>query len=73
MFGFNKKLQKEPYDRNKEKPVIHASICTGEKVVGFKDINTGKFHEVMVIRNNNDLQFFMQKYGVMESEITKEY
>ncbi|MFG6393899.1 MAG: aspartate dehydrogenase [Lachnospiraceae bacterium] len=73
MFGFNKKLQKEPYDRNKEKPVIHASICTGEKVAGFKDINTGKFHEVMVIRNNNDLQFFMQKYGVMESEITKEY
>lgn len=73
MFGFNKKLQKEPYDRNKEKPVIHASICTGEKVAGFKDIQTGKFHEVMVIRNDSDLQFFMQKYGVMEGEISKEY
>lgn len=73
MFGFNKKLQKEPYDRNKEKPVIHASICTGEKVAGFKDLQTGKFHEVMVIRNNSDLQFFMQKYNVLESEIVKEY
>lgn len=41
MFGFNKKLQKEPYDRSKEKPVIHASICTGEKVAGFKDLKTG--------------------------------
>lgn len=73
MFGFNKKLQKEPYDRSKEKPVIHASICTGEKVAGFKDLQTGKFHEVMVIRNNSDLQFFMQKYNVAESEIVKEY
>ena len=73
MFGFNKKLQKEPYDRNSMKPVIHASICTGEKVAGFKDLQTGKFHEVMVIRNDSDLQFFMQKYDVMADEIVKEY
>lgn len=73
MFGFNKKMQKEPYDRNKEKPVIHASICTGEKVAGFKDLQTGRFHEVMVIRNDSDLQFFMQKYNVAEGEIAKEY
>jgi len=73
VFGFNKKLQKEPYDRNSKKPVIHASICTGEKVAGFKDIQTGKFHEVMVIRNDSDLKFFMQKYEVMADEIVKEY
>lgn len=73
MFGFNKKIKKEPYDRNSQKPVIHASICTGEKVAGFKDIQTGKFHEVMVIRNDSDLQFFMRKYDVMEDEIVKEY
>ncbi len=73
MFGFKKKFQKESYDKNTQKPVIHASICTGEKVAGFKDIQTGKFHEVMVIRDNSDLQFFLQKYGVTESEIVKEY
>lgn len=73
MFGFKKKFQKEPYDRSTQKPVIHASICTGEKVAGFKDIQTGKFHEVMVIRDNSDLQFFLQKYSVTESEIVKEY
>ena len=73
MFGFNKKLQKEPNDRNSKKPGIHASICTGEKVAGFKDLQTGKFHEVMVIRNDSDLQFFMQKYDVMADEIVKEY
>ena len=73
MFWFKKKFQKEPYDKNTQKPVIHASICTGEKVAGFKDIQTGKFHEVMVIRDNSDLQFFLQKYGVTESEIVKEY
>ena len=73
MFGFNKKLQKEPYDRNSKKPVSQARICTGEKVAGFKDLQTGKFHEVMVIRNDSDLQFFMQKYDVMADEIVKEY
>lgn len=73
MFRFKKKFQKEPYDKCTQRPVIHASICTGEKVAGFKDIQTGKFHEVMVIRDNSDLQFFLQKYGVTENEIVKEY
>lgn len=43
---FHKKMQKEPYDRKVQKPVIKSSICTGEKVAGFKDIQTGKFTEV---------------------------
>jgi len=73
MFGFRKKFETEPYDKSSQKPVIHASICTGEKVAGFKDIQTGKFHEVMVIRDSSDLQMFMRKYMVSESDIVKEY
>lgn len=71
MFG-KKKPKKESYDRTREKPVIHVSICTGEKVAGFKEIQTGKFSERMLIRNQRDLDEFRERYQI-EEEITKEY
>ena len=43
---FKKKTVKKPYDREHMKPVIRASICTGEEVAGFKDIRTGKIEEI---------------------------
>lgn len=73
MFGFGKKQRIEPYDKSSQKPVIRASICTGEKVAGFKEIQTGKFHDIMVIRNDSDLQAFMKKYDVAYEDIVKEY
>ena len=32
---FRKKQETRTYDRETQEPVIHASICTGEKVAGF--------------------------------------
>ncbi len=64
-------LEKREYDRINEKPVLKCSICNGEQVAGFKDIRTGKFHEVMFIRNGKDLKDFKETYGV--SEVAKEY
>lgn len=37
-----KENHEKTYDREHMKPVIRASICTGEEVAGFKDIRTGK-------------------------------
>ena len=34
--------------------VIHSSICTGEKVAGFKNKSDGHFTEVMLIRSPAD-------------------
>ena len=45
---FKKKIVKKTYDREHMKPVIRASICTGEEVAGFKDIRTGKIEEIML-------------------------
>ncbi len=39
---FKKKIVKKTYDREQMKPVIRASICTGEEVAGFKDIPNWK-------------------------------
>nr|WP_253288927.1 aspartate dehydrogenase [Eubacterium sp. MSJ-13] len=54
------------------KPVIKASICNGEQVAGFKDMNTGKIEEIMLIKTPEDLESFKVMYGISE-EITKEY
>ena len=59
------------YDPEKERPIIRASICTGERVAGFKDRKTGVFHDVMLIRNQQDLDEFMETYGL--EDIDTEY
>ena len=69
---FRKKAKQLTYDSINKKPIIKASICNGEQVAGFKDIHSGKFEEVMLIRGSDDLELFKQQYGIIE-EITKEY
>lgn len=59
------------FDRENQIPVLHCSICNGEQVAGFKDKRTGKFEEVMLIRNEDELDAFLQRFGI--TDITKEY
>ena len=69
---FKKKKTQQSYDKENKKPVIKASICNGEQVAGFKDIHTGKIEEVMLIKNQADLDAFKKMYGI-NGEIEKEY
>ena len=66
-----KSVSERSYDPENQRPVLRCSICNGEQVAGFKDIHTGKFEEVMFIRDDRELKEFMDRYGV--SEVTKEY
>lgn len=68
---FRKKTQTLEYDRENKKPILRCSICTGEQVAGFKDIHTGKFEDIMLIRGQKDLEIFMKRYGITKME--KEY
>lgn len=71
---FHKKKEKKlpiTYNPDIQKAVIHCSICTGEQVAGFKDLNTGKFTEVCLIKKDADLRDFMKTYGI--DTVTKEY
>ena len=63
---FKKKTIKKNYDKENQCPVIKASICNGEQVAGFRDIHTGAFEEVMLIRSHDDLNKFMSMYGIKE-------
>ena len=60
------------YDKENMIPIIHASICTGEQVAGFKDKRTNKFIEIMLITSNRDLEEFKKTYGITDT-IKKEY
>ena len=72
LFFKKKQSIKGSYDRENKKPVIRASICTGEQVAGFRDLNTGAFEEVMLIRDTADLLVFKERYGI-EGDIEKFY
>lgn len=69
---FKKKREIKTYDRENLRPVIKSSICNGEQVAGFRDIHTGAFEEVMLIRGDDDLAEFMRMYGI-EGKIEKIY
>lgn len=73
MFGRRKSRQITPYDRAKKVPVIRSSICTGEQTAGFKDLASGKFQEVMLIRNEADLKEFLAQYQIDPEELRREW
>lgn len=71
MLKKKKQVEIEQYDREKYRAVLRCSICNGEQVVGFKNIHTGEFHEIMLVRNASELEEFQEKYDV--AVVTKEY
>ena len=63
------RIKKEPtdtvrYDPDTQYAVIMSSICTGEKVAGFKNKNDGHFTDVMLIQGPADEKRFMEMYGL---------
>ena len=69
--NLNLNLNKLDYDKNRQKPVIHSSICTGEQVAGFRNPD-GHIEEVMLLRTPEDLEQFRKRYGIT-GEIEKIY
>lgn len=73
MFGRKKRRSAISYDTTGKVPVIRSSICTGEQVAGFKDPVSGKFQELMLIRDSDDLMEFLSSYQVDEKDIQREW
>jgi hypothetical protein len=62
----------ESYDPGQVYPAVRASICTGEKVAGFRSKTDGHFIEVMLIRSKKDEEEFKQRYHI-EEDLKVEY
>ena len=69
---FKKHVKTKTYDKDNLKPVIKASICNGEQIAGFKNMSTGLFEEVMLIKTPADLKKFKEMYGITD-DIDKVY
>ena len=65
LFGLKKaKEVAVQLDSETQYAVIRSSICTGEKVAGFKNKTNGHFTEVMLIRSAADEKKFKETYRV---------
>ena len=72
MFGRKRpKAKQQIFDAEHYRPVLRCSICNGEQVAGFKNLETGKFEEVALIGGERELAEFMEQYGL--EHIDKEY
>ncbi len=54
----------ETYDKERLYPAIRSSICTGEKVAGFKNRETGSFTEITLVTSDKDIEDFKSRYGI---------
>ena len=73
MFFRKKNRPTAVYDKSGKIPVIRSSICTGEQTAGFKDETSGRFEEVMLIRNRGDFEEFLREYQLEETEVREEW
>jgi hypothetical protein len=71
LFGRKSREPEIKFDPDRQYAMIRSSICTGEKVAGFKDKEDGRFTEIMLIRSHEDELYFKELYGI--EEIKTEY
>ena len=64
MFFRKKTIETIKYDETIRRPAIRSSICTGERVAGFENLETGKFEEIQLLQNERDLEQFKKRYGI---------
>ena len=62
-----------PFAPEDFEPVIRASICTGEKVACMREKASGKLHELMLIRTEDDKAEFCRRYGLKPEQIKTVY
>ncbi|MBQ1899982.1 MAG: hypothetical protein II153_03660 [Erysipelotrichaceae bacterium] len=64
MFFRKKTIETIKYDETIRRPAIRSSICTGERVAGFENLETGKFEEIQLLQSERDLEQFKKRYGI---------
>lgn len=64
LFRKKSKPERLQYDPEVRRPALRCSICTGERVAGFKNLQTGKFEDHELIRTEEELEAFKQACGV---------
>ncbi len=61
-------MEYKEYDLSIWKPFLKCSICNGEQVAGFRNTQTGEAEEIAFIQNQDELQEFLNTYGLDDIE-----
>ena len=70
MAWFRKKQPETiPYDHENQVPAVRKSICTGEMTAGFVDRETGQFHDLMLLENQQAVERFCKDTGVKSGDL----
>ncbi|MBQ9269393.1 MAG: aspartate dehydrogenase [Oscillospiraceae bacterium] len=64
--GIFKRKQGIRFDPETQEPVVRRSICTGEMTVGLLDRRSGRFSELMLVRNQQELKDVCRQLGVAD-------
>lgn len=64
LFRKNKKVLSIPDGFTIDDIKIEASICTGEKIIGFYDKSSKKLMYAELVRSDDDISEFYRKYGI---------
>jgi hypothetical protein len=71
---FGKKKRSEPsFDPARQQPAVRKSICTGEMTGGYIDRETGRFHELELLRTQEELGQFCARLGVRAEDVKTIY
>ena len=70
---FSKKKTEYPKIPEGCEPVLRCSICTGEQTLCVRDLETGKLHELMLIRSPEQLEGFCSANGISVDDVIKVY
>lgn len=66
-----KKEAQERIDVRNKKPMIRKNTATGEMAAGFLDPQTGVFELVMEVRDERDIDAFLEEYDLSVVMISK--
>lgn len=72
MFFKNKKQNLKTYDKAHQIPTLKRNLYTGEKVIGFKEIETGKFKEIQLVQSEEDVKQFLREYQIKAEDLKRE-
>ncbi len=64
LFGKNKQISRLPDGFTAADIKTEASICTGEKTIGFYDSSAKKLCYAELVRSDEDIAAFYRKYGI---------
>ena len=70
---FKSKSTPPTFPPDRYEPVLRRSICTGETTACVRERETGKVHELMLIRTEQDLKQFAKDCGVDPADIPTIY